>query len=349
MSKRFTIFTLVLLVALAGSVMAQTDAAAEKAPRLTLVDPVKDFGTVPKGQKLTWEFQVKNTGNADLEILGARPACGCTVADFDKVIKPGQTGKVVSVVDTTSFSGAISKSVALETNDPAAPNAMVTINAVVKPYIDVHPAGYVRFNMLQGDVEAQSVTLYSDEEEPFQIVRVETPQEWIKVDYKRLDEPMAGLGREGQNQYRFVFTVGGPDARIGPLSEKVKIVTNSKHQPEYQVSVTGVIRPTYRVEPSGALNFGEVAPADAAATRLVFLKSLDIRTPEKFVVTKAESNVPGLKAAVEPTGNKGEYKVTVQVAAGAKPGNMEGDLKIYTSDKVNPVTTIPVKGTVKLN
>jgi hypothetical protein len=348
MSKRFTIFTLTLLLALTGSAFAQ-EATAEKAPRLTLVNPVKDFGTVSKGDKLSWTFEVKNTGNADLEILGARPACGCTVAEFDKVIKPGQTGKIVSVVDTANFSGPISKPVAIETNDPRTPSAMLTISAIVKPFVNIHPEGFVRYNLLQGDVEAETVTLFSDEVEPFQIVRVETPQEWIKVDYKKLDQPVEGLGRAGQNQYRFVITVGGPDARVGPLSEKVKIVTNSKHQPEFLVSVTGVIRPTYRVEPAGAVNFGEVAPADQAATRMVFLKSLDPRTPEQFVVTKAESDIPGLKANVEPTANKGEYRVTLQLADGAPAGNLNGDLKIYTSDKIKPVTTIPVKGTIKAN
>ncbi|HEU4522782.1 MAG TPA: DUF1573 domain-containing protein [Thermoanaerobaculia bacterium] len=343
MSKRITILTLALLVALTGSAFAQTE---EKAPRLTLVDPIKDFGTVAKGEKLNWTFTVKNTGSSDLEILSARPACGCTVAEFDKVIKPGQTGKVVSVVDTTSFTGPISKSVALETNDPAAPNAQVTISAIVKPYVDVHPAGFVRFNMLQGDVETQSVTLYSDEAEPFQIVKVETPQEWIKVDYKKLDQPLPAMGREGQNQYRFVFTVGGPDARVGPLAERVKITTNSKHQPEFNISVTGVIRPTYRVEPSG-VNFGEVAPADSAATRAIVLKSLNMREPETFVVTKAETSIPGVTTNVEPTANKGEYKVTLHVAEGTKAGALDGDVKIYTNDKVRPVTTIPVKGLVK--
>jgi hypothetical protein len=345
MLKRFTILTLALLVALTGTAMAQT-AEAEKAPRLTLVEPIKDFGTVAKGEKLNWTFTIKNTGNADLEILSARPACGCTVAEFDKVIKPGQTGKVVSVVDTAGFTGPIAKSVALETNDPAAPNAQVTINAIVKPYVDVHPAGFVRYNMLQGDVESQSVTLYSDETEPFEIIKVETPQEWIKVDYKKLDQPLPNMGREGQNQYRFVFTVGGPNARLGPLAERVRITTNSKHQPEFIVNVTGAIRPTYRIEPGG-VNFGEVAPTDNAATRAVVLKSLNMKEPEKFVVEKAETNIPGLKAAVEPTANKGEYKVTLQVADDAKVGAMDGNVMIYTNDKIAPVATIPVKAMIK--
>ena len=135
MSKRITVLTLILLVALAGIANAQT----EKAPRLTVVDPVKDFGTVAKGDKLDWTFTVKNTGTSDLEIINVRPSCGCTVADFDKVIKPGQTGKVTAHVDTTNFTGPIAKAVTVETNDMQTPSAQLTIHATVKPYVDAYP------------------------------------------------------------------------------------------------------------------------------------------------------------------------------------------------------------------
>ena len=347
MSKRIIVITLALLVSL--SAMAQTAATStEKAPRLTVVEPVKDFGTVAKGTKLTWDFLVKNTGTADLEIIAARPACGCTVAAFDKVIKPGQTGKVSANVDTTNFTGPIGKGVTIETNDPSTPSAQVTINAVVKPYVEAYPAGFVRFNMLQGDAETQTVTIYSEESDPFEVVRVESPQEWIKVDVKKAEEGqiVPNVGRSGANQYRVNITAGGPGAKIGPLTEKVKIVTNSKHQPEYLVSVSGVIRPAYRVEPSG-VNFGEVTATDSAATRSVVVRTNNMKTPESFAVTKAESNLPGVKAAVKPTSNKGEYEVTLQVAKDAKIGDLNGNVKIYTSDKNNPVVTVPVKGTIK--
>lgn len=361
MSKRIVFMALALLVTLTSAFAQETKAksgakatttkekAADKAPRLTLVEPVKDFGTVPKGDKLDWAFAVKNTGNADLEIIAARPSCGCTVADFDKVIKPGQTGKVTAHVDTTNFTGPIAKAVTLDTNDPSTPSAQVTIHAIVKPYVEAHPAGFVRFNMLQGDTDVQTVTLYSEEQEPFDITSVESPQPWIKVDYKKIEDPtqlVTAVGRSGQNQYRVNITAGGPDAKIGPLAEKVHIITNSKHTPDYWISVAGVIRPTFRVEPSG-VNFGEVTPTDSAATRSVVLRSNNLKTPETFVVDKVESSVPGVTAAVKPTANKGEYEVTLQVAPTAKPGDVDGNVKIYTNDKINPVVTVPVKGTVK--
>jgi hypothetical protein len=350
MSKRFFSTLLVLSVALtAPFAVAQEKAAAEavKGPRLTLVEPIKDFGTVPKGQKLDWSFEVRNTGTADLEILAAKPACGCTVADFDKIIKPGQTGKVTAHVDTSSFAGPIAKPVTLETNDASTPSAQLTITAVVKPYVDAFPQGYVRFNMLQGDSDKQTLTLFSEDETPFEITGVEVPQDWIKVDYKKVEgaEINKAVGRTGQNQYKVDITVGGPDTRVGPLAEKIKIKTNSKYSPEYSVSVSGVIRPTFRIEPTG-VNFGEVAPTDSAATRTIVLRSNDLKTPEKFVVSKAESGVAGVTAAVKSL-DKGVYEITLQVGKDAKAGVLDGSVLVHTNDAAKPVVTIPVKGTVK--
>ena len=103
--KRIAVVTMAFLMACiataqqtttkAQSTKSTAAAAEEKAPRLTLVEPVKEYGEVAKGDKLDWSFLVKNTGTADLQIIAAKPGCGCTVADFDKVIKPGDRKSVV--------------------------------------------------------------------------------------------------------------------------------------------------------------------------------------------------------------------------------------------------------------
>jgi hypothetical protein len=357
-SKRILVVMMALFVALTASLALAQDAkkaeaapakdAGDKAPRLTIVEPVKDYGTVPKGEKLSWTFAIKNTGTSDLQIIAARPACGCTVADFDKVIKAGESGKVAATVDTTAFSGPIAKTITLETNDPATPTSTLTLHAIVKPYVEAYPAGFVRYTLLQGDAESQSITLYSEEDEPFEITKVETPGDYVKVTYAKIESEAdrAQGGRNGQNQYKVNITVGGPDVKLGPLAEKVHIYTNSKHQPDFPISISGVVRPPYRVEPS-MMNFGEVSATDVAASRAIVVRSNDLKTPERFQVTKVESSTPAVTAAVKPGANKGEYEVTLQVAKNAKPGDLDGMVKIYTNDQVNPVVTVPVKATVK--
>jgi hypothetical protein len=370
-SKRILVVMIAVLAALTATLSFAADqpakakktaaaqskkAEAEKAPRLTIVEPVKDYGTIAKGEKLDWSFVVKNTGDSDLQIIAAKPGCGCTVADFDKVIKPGETGKVTAHVDTTAFAGPIAKTVTLETNDPTTPTSQLTIHAIVKPYVEAFPAGFVRFNLLQGEADTQSVMLYSEEDEPFQVTKVELPIDpatnepvkWVTTTFEKVAEAdkAPNVGRPGQDQYKVNITVGGANARVGALADKVHIYTNSKHQPDYFVSISGVVRPTLRVEPS-MLNFGEVTPNDVSATRMVMLHSNNLKAPELFVVSKAESSVRAITTSVKPGANKGEYEVTLQIAKDAKPGDVDGAVMIYTNDKINPVITVPMKATIK--
>ncbi len=374
-SKRILVVMIAVVVALTAAISFAADqpvkakkseapaekkaepAAKDAAPRLTIVEPIKDYGTISKGEKLDWSFLVKNTGDADLQIISAKPGCGCTVADFDKVIKPGETGKVTAHVDTTAFAGPIAKTITLETNDLTTPTSQLTIHAIVKPYVEAFPAGFVRFNLLQGEAESQSVILYSEEEEPFAVTKVELPIDpttnepvkWVNATYEKIateTDKAPNVGRPGQDQYKVKITVGGRDTKLGPLSDKVHIITTSKHQPDYFVSISGVVRPPFRVEPT-ALNFGEVSPVDVAATRTVILHSNNLRAPESFVVSRVESSIPAVVSSVKPTANKGEYEVTLQIAKDAKPGDVDGTVKIYTNDKMSPIVTVPMKATIK--
>jgi len=65
-SKRSLVVMMAFLVALVASFANAQDKTAkkaaateEKAPRLTIVDPVKEFGEIAKGDKLDWSFVIK--------------------------------------------------------------------------------------------------------------------------------------------------------------------------------------------------------------------------------------------------------------------------------------------------
>lgn len=371
------LLTLVLMLTAGISAMAAepqaksagTEKKSEATPRLTVVEPLKDFGMVPKGQKLDWSFQIKNTGKADLQLLSVQPACGCTVAEYDKVIKPGATGKVTAHVDTTQFAGPISKAVTIQTNDPNTPTSQLTITAMVKPFVEAVPAGFVRYNLIQGDAQTQSVTLYTEEpeSEPWEIKSIETPGDYVKASFRKIENASERIkaGQPNQNQYKVDITLGGPSAPIGPLADKLKIVSNSKHQPEYQISLTGLVRPTYLVTPS-VVNFGEVTPNDESALRSVLLKSNVKDAATTFKVTKVESSTPAVTASavpmkrmeesIDPSTNArketmtevpGEFEIRIAIAKSAKAGEIDGNVKIHTNDLMNPIYTLPVRGTVK--
>jgi hypothetical protein len=65
------------------------------------IDSVKDFGTVPHGDKVKMVFHFLNSGNKPLYISTVRPGCGCTLADYTKsAVLPGQRGEVTAEYDS---------------------------------------------------------------------------------------------------------------------------------------------------------------------------------------------------------------------------------------------------------
>ncbi|HBP22821.1 MAG TPA: hypothetical protein DEA08_34200, partial [Planctomycetes bacterium] len=65
---------------------------AGPAPKLEVESKDLDFGEIVHGAKATLKVALKNTGQAPLEIRQVKPSCGCTVADFPRVVAPGTAG-----------------------------------------------------------------------------------------------------------------------------------------------------------------------------------------------------------------------------------------------------------------
>jgi hypothetical protein len=81
------------------------------------------------------------TGGSVLVYPDARPVRLPRFSSFDKLIKPGPEGKVHTTSTPSSFSGPISKSVLVVSNDPERRADEPSSKALVKPFVDVAPPG----------------------------------------------------------------------------------------------------------------------------------------------------------------------------------------------------------------
>ena len=102
-------------------------------PALAIDKAIEDAGNIRAGERIQAVFVIRNEGSAELRITDARPSCGCTVATFDRSIDPGKSGAVRATVETRGMSGPIAKTVTVVSDDPAHPQAVLTIRAVVTP------------------------------------------------------------------------------------------------------------------------------------------------------------------------------------------------------------------------
>ena len=310
------------------------------APKIQVSPETKDAGTVAKGQVIEAVFVVRNAGGSDLVISDARPSCGCTVASFDRIIKPGAEGKLVSSVDTKSFSGPISKSVLLVSNDPERPQMNLFVKAMVKPYVDVLPQAFVRFSVVKGDPAGQDVILVS-EEKGFRPTIAETSQPYVKAEILPAGDKDKVQGRPGE-QYKVRVNVT-PDAPEGLLNAPIRIATGVAQQPTLEIPVSGIIRPRVSVTPV-TVNFGNFTAGKDPITRNIIITNNKPAQPMR--VTRAEVSVPGFVTDVVPTQEGISYTVVVKASDKVKKGALEGTVKLFTSDKERSVIEIPLRGEV---
>ena len=76
-----------------------------------------DFGTVKEGQKVSYTYKFKNSGQAPLIIQSAQPSCGCTVPEWSKEPIPvGGSGFVKAEFDTNGKSNIQNKTITVTAN-----------------------------------------------------------------------------------------------------------------------------------------------------------------------------------------------------------------------------------------
>ena len=99
------------------------------APKLSFNSKLFDFGTIKEGQSKTYEFVLTNNGKTDLIIRKIKSSCGCTVVKPEtKIIKSGESTKLVTTFNSAGKSGRQRKKVIITTNDPK--NSTVNLNVI---------------------------------------------------------------------------------------------------------------------------------------------------------------------------------------------------------------------------
>src|SRR5437763_4130185 len=63
--------------------------AGEPRPVIEVRETSRDAGLIEEGTVVPFQFEVANRGQADLVLLQVQTSCGCTIAKWDPVIKPG--------------------------------------------------------------------------------------------------------------------------------------------------------------------------------------------------------------------------------------------------------------------
>ncbi len=114
----------------AGKWKTEIDPASKA--RIEFIEDFWDFGSIPKGSVVKYDFAFKNTGSDTLIITRVKPTCGCTTAPLssDK-IAPGETAEISASLDTKKLRGTVRKSILIDSNDPINPYLKISFKAKI--------------------------------------------------------------------------------------------------------------------------------------------------------------------------------------------------------------------------
>lgn len=316
-----------LLFVAAGAAGAQ-----QRSPRVVIPEPSFNFGSVPQGQRVVHEYELRNTGDGDLSIQRVSPACGCTATTVSSnVVKPGGVEKIKVEFDTTGFSGVKTKLVQVLTNSVDKQELTLTLTGTVVRGVSLTPE---RLDF--GEIHASSslstrtkeFTLELKEGADFTVKGAKSYSPYISV------RQVAAEPRK----YTYAAELL-PGAPKGELRDRILVEFDGGKQASVNIPISASTLADIRVVPS-TVSFGIVGGTNVLERRVRFENS----SSSKVLVGDIESSHPAVSASLieVEAGKKGVLVVKLD------PTRMNGDLKanldLKTSHPVDKVVSLSVYG-----
>ena len=339
LNKQLTFIAFAAMVIGAATAFAQTDGS----PMLVVPSKIVDIGTVAQGVTVDAVFDLINEGDAKLVIKAVRPTCGCTVADFDPEIAAGATGQIKAKLDTKDFSGPVSKSILVMTDDPQNPTVTLVIKADIRPFVEILPRPLIRFNAVMHEPMKQTfIVVGADPEQTMKIKSVESSVPFIATSVRQLGEDELVKGKS-KSQYEVTISLTD-ETPVGPVNAVLSVNTDLKEAPTVPVKVYGVVRALIHVTPA-QVQFGSVESKTRPGRNLIVVNNRTDGT--RIEISGATVDDPAFAAQVATIEEGRRYQVTVTVKPDADPGSRDATLTLTTTDKDFPTVTVPVRANLR--
>jgi hypothetical protein len=352
--------------------------AGEK-PELTFSNTRYEFGELYRGQKSSFAFKFRNTGKAPLEIRSIHSACGCINTKVEPRTRflPGEEGNVSFEFDSTWFSGPVTKTITIDSNDLAQPTTVLTVGARVIEELRASPA-IISAGEISKDSSSDfnlSVDLIAKAKgtdvaaNPASIAKIPAEQEALK---KSLETPtttlkilgvttsskslVAEYAPQAGNRQQIRIRLRGP-LPSGPFRERVTIWNTSTYQKEYVVpiiaEVVGHLRPSTRY-----IEFGVVKPGEKSRRILTLVSDDESFKVEGVTVELRKSETLQkfegselISSAIERTSRNTtvtfELRVPQKLQFSRSSINISGTILVRTNDADMKELRVPFFGVLQ--
>ena len=309
---------------------AALSATAAPAPKISFGSTVYDFGKASSGELVRHDFVFTNTGTATLEIAEVRPGCGCTTAGaWDKIVLPGQTGRIPLQFNSTGFGGGVSKSATVTCNDPEQPSISLQISGTIWKPIEVTPTMASFIYQSEGQTnETKTLRIVNNADEPLTLREVQCSNKSFQTELKTITP-----GKE----FELLVTAIPPFATPSAFAS-ITVKTSSAKAPVLTLSAYVTVQAPVTLMPEQL--FLPPGPFTNDVTLSVTVRN---NSSNALALSDLKLDIPGSKVAVQEMkpGRVFALHVTFPAGFGIKP-----DQKVELTGKSDhpkfPLLRVPI-------
>jgi len=262
------------------------------------------------------------------------------VTKYDRVVPPGQSGKIVGTLKVGSYQGIIKKSISVSSNDPEHPQIKLYLQCSILG-IKVLPYARVYFNKKSGESETKELTIATIGEGPLTVSAQPSNPDFGVTLEKLTDDTKPASDSEYWNQYKLLITLPEtfPEGRV---SGNVTLETSSQYQPSLTIPISGMVQPTVVVSPTTVRMRTDAQDQPPYQTLKVTQ-----RYGNGLKISRVITEPSSLKAELKPIKEGKQYSVILTWTALKSKGTHHGKVVIHTNDERKPIITVPVIVDVK--
>jgi hypothetical protein len=315
-----------LVAPLTCLVLACTSASAQDWAVKMFKTTSHDFGTVARGAKAEFRFEVKNIYEEDAHIASVRSSCGCTTPHVTRPdLKTFESSEVVADFNTRDFLGHRSATLTVVFDKPFAAD------------VQLHIAGFIQGDVVlqPGALDMGSVDVGKGAQRKLHVTYTGR-ENWRIVDVKTLDPhfevEITELARmPGKISYELLVRLT-KDAPVGYIKDQLVLVTNDQRAAELPVDMQGRVISDITINPS-QLFIGVVRPGQKVTKKLVVrgkkpFKIIDVQCQDKSFEIEAPKEASSV------------HLVPVVFTAGDHPGRVAQKISIMTDQGDNVVQAL---------
>ena len=303
----------------------QSERQSEQQPKVVVPAPKYEFGSQPTDTILEHTFEIRNAGNAPLQLTKGSTTCSCTVSTVDgKPIPPGSSGWVKLQWNVGKKVGPFTQAATIRTNDPAKEAFQLVVSGMARSEVEVYPDRLL-WDELQKDQDAEDeLVIVSQAWREFRVENIRCDVAGLnwKLEPARAESVAQHQGLSGQRLRIHIPAQLTQQVFHGWLEFDVVSGDGKQEKIPHRIEVFGKspqgLFLTGKCLDGNAAAFGTVRQGTAKKCNLVLrAKGFD----ESFAIERVEANPSFLRCEVTPMlangKNVGLFRVAVEIPADA--------------------------------